>query len=285
MGGITGKNMNNKRVMHRDGSAEKIVMAGSGNVAEFLAASLYRQGHQIEIIYSRTGANAKKLAEKVNARWTDNISDLIPHEGVWIFALTDQATHDIINSIGFTKGFLLHTAGSLPLDIFSGHSDDHGVLYPLQTFSARKSAAFPGAPLCIESNSPRGLERLRKLADSISNEVYEVGSDDRLMLHAGAVFACNFSNHMYAIASEISGRSGLPFKIYHRLIKETAEKALEIDPAEAQTGPAQRNDQIIIKKHLDLLSFSPELQIIYRNLTDSIRKAGLPFEHKAPEKK
>ena len=34
-------------------------------------------------------------------------------------------------------------------------------------------------------------------------------------------------------------------------------------PVEAQTGPAVRNDQNVIKKHLDLLSFLPEIQHLY----------------------
>ena len=54
------------------------------------------------------------------------------------------------------------------------------------------------------------------------------------------------------------------------LIKETFSKAMDIGPENAQTGPAIRNDQNTIEKHLELLSFSPELQRIYGEMTRSI---------------
>ena len=41
------------------------------------------------------------------------------------------------------------------------------------------------------------------LSNKISNKVYEINSSQRKKIHLAAVFACNFSNHMYAIAEEI----------------------------------------------------------------------------------
>ena len=247
-------------------------MIGAGNVASYLATSLHKSGHRIDMVFSRTTASASALAEKVDAGWTCNIEDIGPDAGIWIFSLTDQATVDIVEKTGYRKSFLVHTAGSLPIDIFAGHSDNYGVLYPLQTFSGRRPPRFLEIPVCIESNTPEGLARLRSLAQTISPQVHDLDSDKRSWLHLAAVFACNFSNHVYALAGEIAGKAGLPFGIYHSLIRETTEKALQLGPAASQTGPAVRNDRIIIEKHLDLLSFSPLLRDIYGNLTESIQQ-------------
>jgi predicted short-subunit dehydrogenase-like oxidoreductase (DUF2520 family) len=257
--------------MNKNPKKEKIVLIGSGNVAGYLARSLYASGHKIDMVYSRTRKNAQMLAEKVNAGWTDKIGVIDSDAGIWIFALTDTATIDKVRNSGFKDALLLHTAGSLPAGIFSGHAKDYGVLYPLQTFSRQQDPGLSDVPLCIESNTVRGLARIRELAESISSMVRDVDSEERLWLHAGAVFACNFANHMYRLASEISSRTDIPFEIFHPLILETARKAAENSPQKAQTGPAQRNDMIIIKKHMDLLSFSPELKNIYNQLTESIR--------------
>jgi predicted short-subunit dehydrogenase-like oxidoreductase (DUF2520 family) len=253
-------------------SAERIVMIGSGNVATHFAMALHASGHRIDMVYSRTTGNARKLAEKVNARWTSDIHEIDRDTGICIFSLTDQATLDTVNSIGYRGGFLIHTAGSLPMNIFSGHSDDYGVMYPLQTFPCSNYPGFPEIPVCIESNTSTGLDRLRRLASVISSEVHEMSSEKRILIHAGAVFASNFTNHMYSLASRVSAKAGFPFAMYHSLIMETARKATQMDPPDAQTGPAQRNDLIIINKHLDLLSFSPELRSIYLKLTESILK-------------
>jgi predicted short-subunit dehydrogenase-like oxidoreductase (DUF2520 family) len=257
--------------MNQEPYREKIVMIGSGNVAGYLAGALFGSGHIIDMVYSRTPENAQKLAEKVNAGWTDKIEEIDSDAGIWIFALTDTATVDKVENTGFRKALLLHTAGSLPANIFSGHASDYGVLYPLQTFSKNQDPRFNDFPLCIESNTAWGLARVKKLAEGISSMVREVNSEERLWLHAGAVFACNFTNHMYSLTSDILARTSIPFEIFHPLMFETARKAAEINPQEAQTGPAQRNDMIIIKKHMDLLSFSPEIKNIYYQLTESIR--------------
>jgi predicted short-subunit dehydrogenase-like oxidoreductase (DUF2520 family) len=258
--------------MNQKPHKENIVMIGSGNVADYLACSLSGSGHSIDMVYSRTQNNAQKLAEKVNAGWTDKIEEIDSDAGIWIFALTDTATVEKVKNISFRNALLLHTAGSLPINLFSGHATDYGVLYPLQTFSRHQDPGISSVPLCIESNTARGLARIKQLAEGISSMVREVNSEERLWLHAGAVFACNFANHMYSLASDILARTSISFEIFHPLILETARKAAELNPQEAQTGPAQRNDLIIIKKHMDLLSFSPEIKNIYKQLTESIRR-------------
>jgi hypothetical protein len=54
------------------------------------------------------------------------------------------------------------------------------------------------------------------------------------------------------------------------LINETILKAIETGPENSQTGPAFRFDEGTIKRHIDLLSFSPELQAVYREVSRSI---------------
>ena len=90
------------------------------------------------------------------------------------------------------------------------------------------------------------------------------------MLHLAAVFICNFTNHMLTAGMEVAEKAGVPFEILYPLLQETVSKALSIGPDKSQTGPAVRNDQNTIEKHLELLSFSPDLQNIYREITISI---------------
>jgi hypothetical protein len=42
---------------------------------------------------------------------------------------------------------------------------------------------------------------------------------------------------------------------------------LDSGPENSQTGPAVRHDMNTVEKHLELLSFSPELQRIYNEMT------------------
>ncbi|HPH73023.1 MAG TPA: DUF2520 domain-containing protein, partial [Paludibacteraceae bacterium] len=96
-------------------------------------------------------------------------------------------------------------------------------------------------------------------------------SEDRQILHLSAVFACNFTNHFYAIAGEVLKSTNLPFAVLLPLIREGVNKLETLTPKEAQTGPAVRNDQNIINNHLKLLKAYPEWQEIYQQITKNIQ--------------
>ena len=71
-------------------------------------------------------------------------------------------------------------------------------------------------------------------------------------------------------SEEVAIKAGYSLELFKPLLTETIAKALEVGPGISQTGPASRNDNITIEKHLDLLSFSPELQRLYSEVTQSI---------------
>jgi len=113
-------------------------------------------------------------------------------------------------------------------------------------------------------------QQLLELAKLISDKTYLVNSENRRKLHLAAVFACNFTNYMYNIASDILDDSGFSFEIIQPLIAETAEKIKTLNPYDAQTGPAVRMDEKTISKHLSLLNKKPDLKKIYKLLTKNI---------------
>lgn len=75
---------------------------------------------------------------------------------------------------------------------------------------------------------------------------------------------------MMTAGETIASEAGFDPSLLHPLIEETARKALRAGPARAQTGPAVRHDTKTIKSHLDLLSFSPEYQKLYRLISTMI---------------
>ena len=113
---------------------------------------------------------------------------------------------------------------------------------------------------------------LKDIAESIGSKVHFIDTEHRRLLHVAAVFACNFTNHMLTAGKQITQKAGFTFEVLKPLINETVMKALEAGPENSQTGPAYRSDIGTIKRHIDLLSFSPELQGIYKEVTKSIMK-------------
>jgi predicted short-subunit dehydrogenase-like oxidoreductase (DUF2520 family) len=111
---------------------------------------------------------------------------------------------------------------------------------------------------------------LEYFAKSISKNVQKINSEQRKILHVAAVFACNFSNHLYTIAASILADHRLSFDLLKPLIAETADKIKLNEPAKMQTGPAIRKDVKTMNAHLKLLSTDKKLKKIYTLMSDHI---------------
>lgn len=260
--------------MKRSIEDTSIVLVGAGNLATNLAKALYYKGFRIEQVYSRTPESARTLAQAVEALWTTDLTQLVADAGLYIVSLKDDVLVSRLPEIvhGREHSLWVHTAGSIPMDIWQGHARQYGVFYPMQTFSKAREVNFEEIPVFVEGSSPQVVDYLKAVAGSLSGKVYEASSLQRKCLHLAAVFTCNFSNHMYALADELLKKYNLPFEAMLPLIDETARKVHEIAPRQAQTGPAVRYDVNVMDSHLQMLADEPRLQDVYRQLSESIHR-------------
>ena len=257
----------------------KITMIGSGNVATHLAAAFKNAGHRILQVYSRDKNHADLLAYHVKAEAIDDLKNLDPDTSIFIIAVKDDAIEAIAQQLASFIIPMVHTSGNTALSTIAAFDRPAGVLYPLQTFSKLREVDMRQVPVCVEATDDGTLHFIEDLARSISNNVTRVNSADRRILHLASVFACNFSNHLYAVAHNILAAHQLNFNLLRPLIAETAAKALENSPAKVQTGPAVRNDEKTINAHLQLLTGEPQLQALYTLLSQSIIKMENDISH------
>ena len=245
-----------------------IVFIGAGNLATNLAKALYHKGFRIVQVYSRTMESARTLAEKVEAEYTTDLQEISKDAKLYIVSLKDAALVDLLSQIteGKQNSLLVHTAGSIPMSIWEGHAERYGVFYPMQTFSKQREVNFQEVPFFVEAKRPEDV------AATLSEKVYEASSEQRKSLHLAAVFICNFTNHMYALAADLLEKYNLPFDVMLPLIDETARKVHELAPRDAQTGPAVRYDENVMNNHLAMLVDSPTLQEIYKLMSKSIHE-------------
>ncbi|MFD2163929.1 Rossmann-like and DUF2520 domain-containing protein [Paradesertivirga mongoliensis] len=244
----------------------RITLLGSGNVATHLGKAFKQAGHEIVEIWSRTPANAKTLAIELSTRYCGEMSLLSPNAEIYIISVSDDSIREVSAKFPFRDKILIHTAGTSELNI-PGLS---GVFYPVQTFSKQSPVDFSNIPIAVEGINPEVSGKLLELAGTISTKVSEISSQQRKTLHLAAVFACNFSNHLYAIADKILQSDGLEFEMIRPLIMETAKKIQTHSARSVQTGPAIRNDQITLRKHLEFLENNPALRDLYERLSQSI---------------
>lgn len=252
-----------------------ITFIGAGNVAWHLAQALEDAGHTLVEIYSRNAAHAAALARQLYDVQPVNSLDFTgSRAGIFILAVPDGAGLAVLKDTILPPGATIcHTSGTLPLSLLKDFPN-RGVFYPLQTFTKNRKLDVSRVPFCIESDRELTEKTLVALAQSLSKTVYLVSSDERKVLHVGAVFACNFTNHLLRVAKDLVEAENLEFDLLKPLIEETFAKVLAAaNPADVQTGPAIRGDEQTIQSHLKYLKNFPLQQKIYQLLTESIRRA------------
>jgi len=248
----------------------KISFAGAGKVAGALCLELHNKGHQVQQIVSTGEKHGRSLAEKFNAGWSNNL--IFPDSTqIIIVAVPDHSLKEVLDGIKCSKRTIVaHTAGSFGLEVFPESLKNIGVFYPLLTFSKEIKTDFTGIPVFIESSDHDSESVLKSLAESMGCSVHFTDTEHRRLLHVAAVFVSNFTNYMFTAGKEVASKAGFSFEVLKPLILETVKKALELGPENSQTGPAVRYDLNTIEKHLDLLSFSPELKDVYGEITKAI---------------
>jgi len=251
----------------------KIVILGAGNVATHLTKALIKEGFDVRQIFSRTIESARELGVKTGVHFTNNLAELYKEADIYIFALSDTAIEKLASMIDFNHDpLLLHTAGSVSIDVLKNSSKNYGVLYPLQTFSKSRELDFKKVPLCVDANTKHNIKEVSQIAATLSDNTRIMGEDERKKIHLAAVFACNFTNYMYSQAEEILKQDNIDFNIIKPLIEETAAKVQDLSPAKAQTGPAIRNDKATMNKHKELLENFNELKKLYTFISNNISK-------------
>lgn len=244
----------------------QVVIIGSGNVAYHLAKAFSLNNIPLIQIFGRNTEELKKISEELNIPYS---AEHLQDADLYIICVSDNSVEKVSELITKKDCLVAHTSGSLPKEILKGEYRKSS-FYPLQTFSKSKELDYGKIPFFIETENEQDKELLFEMASRISGNVMESSHEKRKYIHLTAVFACNFVNHLFARAKEISDSQEIPFDYFLPLIDETVQKIYEIEPKAAQTGPAVRNDIRVLELHEQLLK--DESLEIYKTMNHSIQK-------------
>lgn len=252
----------------------KVVILGAGNVATHLARAFSSVGHDV-MVWNRSEGALNAITAELGCPCTTEMAKLHRDADAYIISVKDDAVEDVAQQLaqclGRTKAVVAHTAGSLPKRIMDERFRHGGVIYPMQTFSKDKALDYTEIPFFVEEEG----DVLHRLAESVSEHVYSLSSEQRKVLHLASVFACNFANHCFVIAEDVLRQIDIPFSALLPLINETTQKLNVLSPREAQTGPAVREDDAVIGRQIQLLDNRPDLRDIYIRMSNSIRSYKL----------
>ncbi len=252
----------------------KITILGSGNVATHFAKAFSKAGHEILQVWSRHYEHAQILADIVEAQVVDSLDKLSQEADICIVAVSDDALFDIPQQLHFNNTIVLHTSGSVAIQVLEGSSPHIGVLWSPQTYVRTAVMDYTQLPFCVEGNDNHSTQTITHLAQSVSSNVYSLNSVQREWAHLAAVMVNNFGNALNASAQQLMSKHEIPFELLLPIIDETARKAHLGDLQQQQTGPAIRHDQKTLEAHRKQLEAEPQLLELYNLMTRLIQQCN-----------
>lgn len=247
-----------------------ISIIGTGNVAFHLGNAFFDQGIQIDFVVGRNLTDAEVLASRWKATAINTYSEI--NSDLILLCVSDDAINVVIDSLDPTIP-VAYTSGAVDLTNLN-RRENIGVFYPLQTFSKNKSIDLFEVPFLIESKGVILSQQLFDLAWKLSKKVIFANSEERKKIHVAAVWVNNFTNHMVYQAKNYLDQHSLDWELLRPLLAETMDKIKTMDPFDAQTGPARRNDIHTIETHLAMLN--EKQQALYKAISKSITDTYFP---------
>ena len=247
---------------------ENIAIIGSGNVAYAYSKVLKNNGIIPKCIFVRNQDKISELEKLFEVKAVCDYNDLLSCDLI-IIAVKDDAIEEVALKLQNYKGVLVHTSGTQNSTILQC-ADNYGIIYPLQTLTKNYDIDFKSVPILINASSSEVKDKLKCLAQKMSNIVIECSDEDRRYIHMNAVYVSNFVNVMLQIGEKLLKNKSLDISILEPLVRETVNKAFTMGAENALTGPARRGDMETIDKHLELLKNDEEEKEIYKLLTNYI---------------
>lgn len=241
----------------------QIALVGNGLASSFFEAAFSSIGLQ-PVVFARTLKKGNLPLESLLQDF--NSFDLI------VLCVSDSAIAELSAKLTDTRGIVAHVSGAMPIQSLDKNIHRPAVFYPLMSMKDINVKDLATVPFCLEASTTDDLKFLASLVDSFGATYFEVDSNKRVSLHLAAVLANNFSNQLYHLASEVLADVDLDFKIMLPMLANALTKLEKHSPFEIQTGPALRNDEITIQKHLELIN-DPLSKDIYKLLTQSIQQS------------
>jgi predicted short-subunit dehydrogenase-like oxidoreductase (DUF2520 family) len=158
------------------------------------------------------------------------------------------------------KQRVVHLSGSVGLDALAPAKKQGAEIlsvHPLQTvpdvdFGVER---LPGSPMAVTATTEPANTFGEDLARAVGGEPFRLPDAAKPAYHAAAVFCSNYLIVVEALAEELLRSEGVddPLAKMAPLARATLDRALELGPATALTGPAARGDVGTMARNLQAI--------------------------------
>jgi len=236
-----------------------INLIGGGRVGQTLGRLLAQCGQaQVQDVLTRSAASAHDAVAFIGTgRAVLNMVDMRPAD-LWLLAVPDDQISQVAAGLALLDSLppalAFHASGALAAN----------ELKPLQAIGWQVASAhcllsfaspqlalkqFAGTPCALEGDA-QALAELRPLLTRLGAQCFDVRSEDKLLYHAGAVFATNFLPVLQDLAEQLWQHIGMPPQLVQQLraslLQNAVNNIVKLGPQDALTGPASRGDTALL---------------------------------------
>ncbi len=280
-------------------AGELYAIIGTGRVGTAVGHLLADAGEQV-IAVSAITEESRAAAERYvpGARVSSDIFSVATEANTIFITVPDDVIPEVAGSLADAGALqpgdrVVHVSGALGLDVLEPAREAGAEvisIHPLQTFVDTEAAIarIPGTVFAVTAGSDAGRLWAHGLVELLGGRPLDLRPEDKVLYHAGAVFACNLFLAVEKIAegllvgvgmSEEEARSSLL-----PLIEGTLDNMRRLGTTRALTGPVARGDIGVVRDHLAALKRgAPEVLAAYASLSlAAVRMAeALPRERAA----
>lgn len=246
-------------------------LIGAGRVGQTLARLWTQAGvFAVQDVLTTSLATAQTACAFIGAGSpSPNLGTMRPAD-LWMIATTDARIASAATALAQqavalespTGTTVFHCSGALsaaelaPLAALGWHTAS---AHPILSFANPDTACaqFAGTPCALEGKA-EACGPLQATFSAIGAQCFDVRSQDKLLYHAGAVFATNFMPVLQAVAEDAWRASGVPQALLPHLRASLLHNAVanitRLGPLGALTGPAARGDTAAIARQADALA-------------------------------
>lgn len=239
----------------------------------------------IQAVVARSDASAQAAAAFIGAGLPGTAAPQhpkLPDADVWMLSVPDSQLAPLAVSLaanaiaGQRHPLAFHCSGALGSDAL-GPLRDAGwqvaSAHPLLSFAspALASGQFAGTPCALEGDAA-ALSELGAAFSRIGGRCFTLAAQDKLLYHAGAVFATNFLPVLQDLAERLWQRSGMPedlaLQLRATLLHNAVNNIVALGPQAALTGPAARGDVALVARQAQAVAhWCPEAGAAYAALS------------------
>jgi predicted short-subunit dehydrogenase-like oxidoreductase (DUF2520 family) len=211
-------------------------------------------------VIGATGRSGSAVAARLRQR---GIS-LLEHDAeLIVLCVPDRAIAEVAGRIE-PGPWICHVSGATALAALEPHERRFSV-HPLQTLVKRRGPEqLDGAFGAVTGETDDARERGFWLARTLGLQPFELTDEQRVLYHAGAMFASGYLVTLHQAASSLFELAGAPPAGLEPLMRRTIENGFEL------TGPISRGDWTTMDAHLAAIrERKPELEPLYRALAEA----------------